>query len=73
MRWSCRWTDAQPEAFNRELCAGHDARLSARALVEAGWLKPGTDGRPSQVVRIPGLGAVRLFIFDSRKVHDGSL
>lgn len=62
-----------PEAFNRELCAGHDARLSARALVESGWLKPGSDGRPSQVVRIPGLGAVRLFIFDSRKVHDGSL
>lgn len=34
-----------PEAFNRELCAGFDARLAARVLVEAGWLKPGTDGR----------------------------
>ena len=62
-----------PEAFKRELCAGYDARLAARALLEAGWLKPGGDGRPSQVVRIPGLGAVRLFVFDSRKVHDGSL
>ncbi|WP_312785948.1 DUF927 domain-containing protein [Stenotrophomonas indicatrix] len=60
------------EAFNRELCAGFDARLAARALVEAGWLKPSGDGRPSQVVRIPGLGAVRLFIFDPRKVHDST-
>jgi putative DNA primase/helicase len=58
------------EAFKRELCAGFDARLAARALVEASWLKPSGDGRPSQVVRIPGLGAVRLFIFDPRKVHN---
>ncbi|PZS57652.1 hypothetical protein A7X58_09785 [Stenotrophomonas maltophilia] len=62
-----------PEAFNRELCAGFDARLAARTLVDAGWLKPGGDGRTSTVVRIPGLGAVRLFVFDSRKVHDSAL
>ncbi|MCY1382550.1 hypothetical protein D9M69_705830 [compost metagenome] len=62
-----------PEAFRRELCSGHDARQSARELIAAGWIKPGTDGKPSQVVRIPGLGAVRLYVFDSRKVHDGAL
>lgn len=60
------------EAFNRELCTGFDARQAARALVEAGWLKPSGDGRPSQVVRIPGLGGVRLFVFDPRKVHDSA-
>lgn len=62
-----------PEAFRRELCVGYDARNAARELITAGWIKPGADGKPSQVVRIPGLGAVRLYIFDSRKVHDGSL
>ena len=60
------------ESFNRELCAGFDARQAARELVDVGWLKPSGDGRPSQVVRIPGLGAVRLFIFDPRKVHDSA-
>ncbi|WP_225043088.1 DUF927 domain-containing protein [Xanthomonas campestris] len=62
-----------PEAFRRELCAGHDARQAARELIAAGWIKPAADGKPSQVVRVPGMGAVRLYIFDSRKVHDGSL
>ncbi|PPU10256.1 DUF927 domain-containing protein [Xanthomonas arboricola] len=62
-----------PEAFRRELCAGHDARQAARELIAAGWIKPAVDGKPSQVVRVPGMGAVRLYIFDSRKVHDGSL
>ncbi|HEL5307442.1 TPA: hypothetical protein UOJ22_000698, partial [Stenotrophomonas maltophilia] len=60
------------EAFNRELCGGFDSRLAARTLMEAGWLKPSGDGRPSQVVRIPGLGTVRLFIFDPRRVHDSA-
>nr|WP_260283644.1 DUF927 domain-containing protein [Xanthomonas sp. CFBP 8152] len=62
-----------PEAFRRELCAGHDARQAARELIAAGWIKPAADGKPSQVIRVPGMGAVRLYIFDSRKVHDGSL
>lgn len=62
-----------PEAFKRELCAGHDARQATRELIAAGWLKPGTDGKAAQVVRIPGLGSMRLYVFDSRKVHDGSV
>jgi len=61
------------EAFRRELCAGFDVRLAARTLAEAGWLKRSADGRPSQAVRIPGLGAIRVFVFDPRKVHDSGL
>lgn len=61
------------EAFRRELCAGFDVRLAARTLAEAGWLKRSGDGRPSQAVRIPGLGAIRVFVFDPRKVHDSGL
>ncbi|MDN8646803.1 hypothetical protein Q0S19_20250, partial [Stenotrophomonas indicatrix] len=44
------------EAFIRELCTGFDARSAARTLAEAGWLKRSADGRPSQAVRISGLG-----------------
>ena len=61
------------EAFRRELCAGFDVRLAARTLAEAGWLKRSADGRPSQTVRVPGLGAIRVFVFDPRKVHDSGL
>ncbi|HEL5400954.1 TPA: DUF927 domain-containing protein [Stenotrophomonas maltophilia] len=61
------------EAFRRELCAGFDVRLAARMLAEAGWLKRSADGRPSQTVRVPGLGAIRVFVFDPRKVHDSGL
>ncbi|MGY5951276.1 DUF927 domain-containing protein [Stenotrophomonas pavanii] len=61
------------EAFRRELCAGFDVRLAARTLAEAGWLKRSADGRPSQTVRVPGLGPIRVFVFDPRKVHDSGL
>lgn len=61
------------EAFIRELCTGFDARSAARTLAEAGWLKRSADGRPSQAVRISGLGTVRLYVFDSRKVHESGL
>ncbi|MFL4618367.1 DUF927 domain-containing protein [Stenotrophomonas maltophilia] len=61
------------EAFRRELCAGFDVRLAARTLAETGWLKRSADGRPSQTVRVPGLGAIRVFVFDPRKVHDSGL
>lgn len=62
-----------PEALKRELCAGFDPRQATRELIAAGWLKPGSDGKASQSVRVPSLGAMRLYVFDSRKVHDGAL
>ncbi len=62
-----------PEALKRELCAGFDPRQATRELIAAGWLKPSTDGKSSQSVRVPSLGSMRLYVFDSRKVHDSAL
>ncbi|WP_447906296.1 DUF927 domain-containing protein [Stenotrophomonas sepilia] len=62
-----------PEALKRELCAGFDPRRATRELIAAGWLKPGSDGKASQSVRVPSLGSMRLYVFDSRKVHGGAL
>ncbi|WP_164271868.1 DUF927 domain-containing protein [Stenotrophomonas sp. B1-1] len=58
-----------PEALKRELCAGFDLRQATRELITAGWLKPSPDGKASHPVRVPGLGLMRLYVFDSRKVH----
>lgn len=62
-----------PEALKRELCAGFDPRHATRELIAAGWLKTSTDGKSSQSVRVPNLGSMRLYVFDSRKVHESAL
>lgn len=58
-----------PEAFRREICSGFDARRAAAALADAGWLKQTGDGKNSHVIRVPGMGSVRAYVFDSRPIH----
>jgi len=60
------------EAFKRDLCNGHDARRAARALADAGWLQPDKAGKTSQVIRVPGVGSMRMYVFDAQKVHETS-
>ena len=55
-----------PEAFKREVCAGFDAKAVTAALIQAGWIAPGGDGRATQKPRIPGIGTTRCYIFTSR-------
>jgi uncharacterized protein (DUF927 family) len=45
-----------------EVCNGIDAGQAARTLHEAGFLEPGSDGRLTQRVRIPGRGQVRVYV-----------
>lgn len=52
-----------PEAFSHELCKGFDVKMAARTLMEADWLIPGSDGRPTQKPRIPGMGPTRVYVF----------
>lgn len=52
-----------PEAFSHEVCKGFDVKMAARTLVAAGWLAPGSDGRPTQKPRIPGMGPTRVYVF----------
>ncbi len=52
---------AHPEGF-KELTKGFNARQVADALMEMGVLVPGTDGGPSCVVKLPGVGSKRVYL-----------
>ena len=54
------------ETFKKELCQGFDFKTAIKALVQAGWLEPGKDGKSSQKPRIAGLGTPRCYVFSSR-------
>jgi len=51
-----------PEVFRRELCLGFDPKAAAQALVEAGVLLPGKDGKASRSERLPGVGTARVYV-----------
>jgi len=56
-----------PESFKREVCKGFDAKFAARALIDAGWLIPGKNGRMTQKPRIDAQGnPVRCYVFNTR-------
>ena len=52
-----------PEIFKRELCNGFEPRWAAKVLIEKGILKPGSDGKPQLLKRLPGKGPSRCYWF----------
>jgi uncharacterized protein (DUF927 family)/phage/plasmid primase-like uncharacterized protein len=60
-----------PEAFKREVCHGFDAKVATAALLAAGWLQPGKDGKTSQKPRIPILGSTtRCYVLTNKMWED---
>lgn len=55
-----------PETFRREVCQGFDEKTVKNVLIDAGLLLPGNDKKPSQVVRLPGLGSSRVYVIQYR-------
>jgi hypothetical protein len=51
-----------PQTFRKEVCQGFDEKTVKNILIEAGLLLPGNDGKPSQVIRLPGLGSSRVYV-----------
>lgn len=49
------------EAWKNEICAGFDASLVAKALVERGLLFPDRDGKAQSRHRVNGMGTIRLY------------
>ncbi|WBA04285.1 inner membrane protein [Legionella pneumophila] len=43
------------ETYKNELCKGFDQRAVTRVLLQAGWLKPASDGKASHKPRIKGV------------------
>lgn len=58
-----------PEVMTRELCAGHSPSSAKKWLLHAGWLLPGTDGRPHSRHHVPGMGKATLYAFSATAVH----
>jgi uncharacterized protein (DUF927 family) len=54
---------AFPETFTHEICAGFDSKALARELVRLGLLLPGTDGKTSRLVKLPGMKKSRFYVF----------
>lgn len=51
-----------PETFRKEICKGFDEKMVKKVLLSAGLLLPGNDNKPSQVIRLPGLGSSRVYV-----------
>jgi putative DNA primase/helicase len=51
-----------PQTFRKEICQGFDEKTVKNVLVAAELLLPGNDKKPSQVVRLPGLGSSRVYV-----------
>ena len=59
-----------PEAFKRDLCAGFDPKTATRILLAEGWIAPGSDDRPTQKPRLPGIGTTRVYVFTNKWSDD---
>jgi len=55
-----------PEAFKRDVCAGFDLQAATQCLLAQGWIVPGSDGRPTQKPRLPGIGTARVYVFTNK-------
>jgi putative DNA primase/helicase len=51
-----------PEVFRREICNGFNPTEAARVLAALGALEKGSDGRPTQIVRLPDMRPQRLYV-----------
>ncbi|MGF6664845.1 putative DNA primase/helicase [Paraburkholderia atlantica] len=54
-----------PEVFKREICTGFDPKSVARNLIDAGWVRPSSDGKSQRSERLPGKGTTRVYVFTS--------
>lgn len=54
------------EAYNSEICKGHDPKQVSKILKEAGWLQIASDGKSAKQVRLKGLGNVRCYCIAPR-------
>ncbi|MFM0053629.1 DUF927 domain-containing protein [Caballeronia grimmiae] len=54
-----------PEVYSRELCAGYEPKAVSKVLIEAGWLKPASDGRSQRAERIGLKGPTKVYVLTS--------
>ncbi|HZZ04324.1 DUF927 domain-containing protein [Paraburkholderia sp.] len=54
-----------PEVYGREICAGFEPRAVSKVLIDAGWLKPASDGRSQRAERIGLKGPTKVYVLTS--------
>ncbi|HDR9101146.1 TPA: DUF927 domain-containing protein [Burkholderia vietnamiensis] len=54
-----------PEVFKREVCVGFEPKAAARALIDAGWIRPASNGWAQRAERLPGKGPTKVYVFTS--------
>lgn len=60
-----------PEVFKAELCSGFDSKTVVGALLTAGWLQKGGDGRHQQKPRIAAMGGTaRVYVLLASKMFE---
>ncbi|WP_175983812.1 DUF927 domain-containing protein [Burkholderia vietnamiensis] len=55
-----------PEVFKREICTGLDPKAVARALIEASWIRPASNGWAQRAERLPGKGPTKVYVFTAK-------
>jgi len=61
-----------PQAFKNEIVKGFEHKWAAKTLLTAGWLEGGEGGRATRLVRLPGIGPTRCYVFTGRMWADDS-
>jgi uncharacterized protein (DUF927 family)/phage/plasmid primase-like uncharacterized protein len=52
-----------PQVFRQELCMGFGEKTAKDTLLRSGLLIPGSNGRPAQLCRLPGIGPTKVYVF----------
>jgi uncharacterized protein (DUF927 family) len=50
-----------PEVFKTEICGGLNPKEVTKAIREAGFLVPGSDGKSTKQERLPGIGSKKVY------------
>jgi uncharacterized protein (DUF927 family) len=58
------------EPFKKEVCRGLDRKLAIATLLLAKILTPAKDGKPTHVIRLPGLGTSRVYVLRYQVAND---
>jgi hypothetical protein len=59
-----------PEAWRTEVCRGYGPKAIASEMVNRKLLEPGTDGKASKVVTVPGSGSTRVYVLAKGVIGD---
>jgi putative DNA primase/helicase len=61
-----------PQQWHMEVVKGFDASALARTMVERRLIIPNSDGKPAKLVKVPGHGAMKLYVLTKGIISSGA-